>query len=235
MLLTDSYFDIKAMLTNEIRAAIDDLPTDKLKTISESYEGRIGLTYQTYSKLVDLVVDGQLAVVRSEYRPSHEDGLEPVFVDVDRHKKLESLEADKADWDMHWHEYRRMFDPYKMNGIRIVDGKSNADILFGDNVSNLCPGMDKPWMFAIKVRGEGMFGEGAMDKVFVFEPTCIDKQGWFAECFRPEILKAFASHCADAEIALEIRRKAEEAVKLGMTELLVADALKKKDSGETEK
>jgi hypothetical protein len=218
MILTDLYLDSKDMLSDTIFKNLELRTTkEQLKEISQVYSDSRKLLHEEYSEIIELVANDKLKVVRSEYRPKPDSGENPVFVDVEKYKKLESLRKDKNDWDKNWSKYNTMYDPYSQNGIDICSDISNAKLLFGDCAKAKLQDNTNPWEFVIEVQGyEYGIGTRALRKIFVFSPTCEDKQGFFAEIFKPYILRSFSNTCAELRITTELEKYADESINLGL-------------------
>lgn len=226
MILTDLYLDSKDMLSDTIFKNLESRITkEQLKEISHVYSDSRKLLHEEYSNIIELVVNDKLEVVRSEYRPKPDSGEIPVFVDVEKYKKLERLRKDKDDWDKNWSKYNTMYDPYSQNGIDICSDISNARLFFGDCAKAKLQDNTNPWDFVIEVEGQEYgIGTRGLRKIFVFSPTCDDKQGFFAEMFKPYILRSFSDTCAELRITTELEKYAEESIDLGLAMLLSKNA-----------
>jgi hypothetical protein len=190
---------------------------EQLKEMSQVYSDYRELLHDEYSKIIKLVVNDKLEVVRSEYRPKPDSVEIPVFMDMEKYKKRESLKKDEEDWYKNWSKYHIMYDPCSQNGIDIYSDRSNARLLFGDCAKAKLQDNINQWEFVIEVEGQE-YGVGTMGlcKIFVFSPTCDDKQGFFAEMFKPHILKSFSDTCAELRITTELEKYADESINLGL-------------------
>ena len=221
MILTDLYLDFKDMLSDTIFKKFESRITkEQLKETSKVYSDSRELLHDEYSKIIKLVVNDKLEVVRSEYRPKQDSGENPVFVDMEKYKKLKSLREDEDDWYKNWSKYNTMYDPYSQNGIDICSDISNARLLFGDCAKAKLQDNTNPWDFVIEVEGnEYGIGTMCLRKIFVFSPTCEDKQGFFAEMFKPYILRSLSNQCAELRLAAELEKYAKESIDLGLAML----------------
>lgn len=217
MIPTDLYLDFKDMLSDTIFKNLESRITkEQLKEVSHVYSDSRKLLNDEYSNIIKLVVNDELEVVRSEYRPKPDSGEIPVFVDMEKYKKRESLRKNKDDWYENWSKYNIMYDPCSQNGIDIYSDRSNARLLFGDCAKAKLQDNINPWDFVIEVEGSEWIGTRGLRKIFVFSPTCDDKQGFFAEMFKPYILESFSDTCAELRITTELEKYADESINLGL-------------------
>lgn len=221
MILTDLYLDFRDMLSDTIYKKIESRITkEQLKETSKVYSDSRKLLHEEYSKIIKLVANDKLEVVRSEYRPKPDSGEIPVFFDLEKYKKRESLRKDEDDWYENWSKYNIMYDPCSQNGIDIYSDRSNARLLFGDCAKTKLQDNTNLWDFVIEVEGQEYgIGTRSLNKIFVFSPTCDDKQGFFAEMFKPYILRLFSDTFAELRMTTELEKYADESIDLGLTML----------------
>jgi len=221
MILTDLYLDFKDMLSDTIFKNLESRATkEQLKEISQVYSDSRKLLNEEYSKIIELVTNDKLEVIRSEYRPKPDSGEIPVFVDMEKYKKRESLRKDEDDWYENWSKYHIMYDPCSQNGIDICFDRSNARLLFGDCAKAKLQDNINPWDFVIEVEGQEYGNRlSGLRKFFVVSPTCEDKQGFFLEMFKPYILRSFSDTCAELRLTKEFEKYAEESIDLGLATL----------------